>query len=336
MIKGGIILKTRISIILVIVLLLSLMGACAQNESLADSTSGLSGNDPLSVLGAVGNVGEEMTPESLTPAEQYLRGSIIVPSAEEPIVVSEETNTQGQYTLDFCQGWPGLFVRYEDGSFDRYNGGAVFTWDDNYMTYGTDNFPRDLVISLGTVESNAKKLAEGELVLFWPYDNRVRSGLYKVEESGYSLVRKDEDGDLEGLFITRANESGTGFVQWNQGKTFYWSNSINYSTINGISKELYEDFPSAEGREFASFPANQKFTIGVTEGTTLVEKEYSTDYMYLIQSDESSNYQQTATADGYAVLDFSDTEPGEYIFTVSYWNEDRRVREVISTYIVID
>lgn len=269
-----------------------------------------------------------------------------VPTDEEPTEETETPETmaqtdpveytQGWYSLEEAQEMTGLFILYPDGSFDRYYGGSVLTWEDSYMTYGTDYFPEDLVISINRAEYNKELLSKGQLVLFWPYDNRVRQGLFAVEESGYSLFRTDDDGKLEGLILTRGSTTGTTLTQWNQNKVFYWSNSVNYTTINGVLKEKYDGFPSAEGRDFASFPANQTYTIGVVEGTTLLEKEYVTDHMYLLHADESSSYTLTPTTDGYAIFDFSDTEPGEYVFTTSYWNEDSRSRKVVSTYIVIE
>lgn len=256
--------------------------------------------------------------------------------SEIPIETEPVAQTQGWYTLEEAQEMTGLFILYPDGSFDRYYGGSVLTWEDSYMTYGTDYFPQDLVISINRAEYNRELLRKGQLVLFWPYDNRVRQGLFAVEESGYSLFRTDDDGKLEGLFLTRGITTGTTLTQWNQNKVFYWSNSVNYTTINGVLKEKYDGFPSAEGRDFASFPANQTYTIGVVEGTTLVEKEYVTDHMYLLHAEESSPYTLTPTTGGYAIFDFSDTEPGEYVFTTSYWNEDSRSRKVVSTYIVIE
>ena len=242
--------------------------------------------------------------------------------------------TQGLYTLEEAQEMTGLFILYPDGSFDRYYGGEILTWEGEYMTYGTDYFPEDLIMSVNKAENNRKRLEKGQLVLFWPYDNRVRRGLFAVEESGYSLFRTDDEGDLEGLILTRGYAEGT-LHPWNEGHIFYWSETADYATINGIPKENYNDFPSTEGREFASFPANQTYTIGIVEGTTLVEKEYATDHMYFLHADESTQYTLTPTTGGYAVFDFSNTEPGEYVFTTSYWNEESRSRKVVSTYIEV-
>lgn len=259
-----------------------------------------------------------------------------IETSEMPVETEPVAQTQGSYTLEEAQEMEGLFILYPDGSFDRYYGGYVLTWNTQPMTYGSDSFPEDLIISTSRIDRNKSALNGGQLVIFWPYENRVRDGLYAVEESGYSLFRTDDEGDLEGLILTRGSTTGTGLVQWNQSHTFYWSNSINYTTINGVPKEQYDGFPSTEGRDFGSFPAHQTFTIGVIEGTTLVEKEYETDHMYFLHADDSSPYTLTPTTDGYAIFDFSDTPSGEYVYTVSRWDPDRRARRVVSTYIVIE
>lgn len=252
-----------------------------------------------------------------------------------PAVTVSAEQTQGQYTLEEAQEKTGLFILYPDGSFDRYHSGYVLTWDDEYMTYGTDYRPKDLVMNLDSIGYNEWLLSEGQLVLFWPYDNRVEQGLFEVVESGYSLFRTGDNEKLEGLFQPSSNVIGS-LTQWNENKVFYWSNFANYTTINGIPREKYDGFPSTEGRTYASFPARQTYTIGVVEGTTLVEKEYKTDHMYLLHADSSSSYTLTPTAEGYAIFDFSDTPPGEYVYTVSRWNPDSSSRWVFSTYIVID
>lgn len=251
------------------------------------------------------------------------------------IATAEPVEWEGSYTLSMIQDDPGLYVRYADGSFDKYYTGDVFTWDMNAMTYGADYRPQDLVISEGSISTNKSNLEKGQLVLVWPYDNRVIEGLYAVEESGYSLFRTDADGDLEGLILTRGSTTGKDFVQWNEGHVFYWSNSVEYNTINGMLKENYSEFPSAEGRDFASFAPNETYTIGVVEGTALVEKEYRTNYMYYLHAAETSSYTLTPTTDGYAVFDFTNTAPGKYVFTVSRWDDKEDARRAVSTLIEI-
>lgn len=268
-------------------------------------------------------------------------------SDSEATATTERTETQtetepivqkrGQYSLEEAQEKTGLFILYPDSSFDPYNNGYVMTWDDyRSAAHGMDYVPKNLVISIAATETNKRLMSQGQLVLFWPYNDDVRQGFYAVEESGYSLFRRDDDGKLEGLIRTWADAKDRRLTLWNQNKTFYWSNNINYTTINGILKEKYTEFPSTDGRNFASFPANQTYTIGVVEGTTLVEKEYKTDHMYLLHSTEKTDLSLIPTKDGYAIFDFSDVEPGEYIFTTSYWNEERHTRPVVSTYIIVE
>lgn len=243
---------------------------------------------------------------------------------------------RGYYSLEEAQEMDGFFILYPDGTLDSYHRGYVLTWDDVYMTYGIDYHPEDLVMNLNSIDYNEVVLYGGELVLFWPYTNRAEQGLFEVEESGYTLFRTDDEGDLEGLFLTCSDATGTGLTQWNQNQVFYWSNDIDYTTINGVSKEQYTEFPSTEGKTYGSFPAEKTFTIGVVDGTTLIEKEYQTDHMYLLHADSSSPYTLTPTTDGYAIFDFSKTPPGEYVFTTSYWDSDSGSRKAISTYIVIE
>lgn len=252
------------------------------------------------------------------------------------VATADPVDWEGSYNLSMIQDDPGLYIHYSDGSFDKYYTGDVFTWDMNAMTYGADYRPHDLIMSEGSTSSNRSKLEKGQLVLVWPYDNRVIEGLYAVEESGYSLFRTDDEGDLEGLILTRGSTSGKDFVQWNEGHVFYWSNSVDYKTINGVSKENYFDYPSTEGRDFASFAPNETYTIGVVEGTALVEKEYRTNYMYYLHADETSPYTLTPTTDGYAVFDFSNTAPGKYVFTISRWDDKDDSRRAVTTLIEIN
>ena len=252
---------------------------------------------------------------------------------EETMAIATATpiEWEGSYTLSMIQEDPGLYIRYDDGSFDKYYTGNVFTWDMNAMTYGADYRPQDLVMSDSLASSNSSNLEKGQLVLVWPYENRVIEGLYAVEESGYSLFRTDDDGDLEGLMSTSENR----FYRWNEGSVFYWSNPVEYKTINGVSKDDYSGFPSAEGRDFVSFVPNETYTIGVVEGTALIEKEYRTNYMYYLHTEETSPYTLTPTTDGYAIFDFTNTAPGRYVFTISRWDDKADARRAVTTLIEI-
>ena len=127
------------------------------------------------------------------------------------------------------------------------------------------------------------------------------------------------------------------FLQWNSGHILYWTNPIEFETINGISKDEFNQYPQIEeGKLYQSFQPDETYVIGVVEGTTLIEKDYQTNYMFFKHSDESSAYKLNATADGYAIVDFSETPPGEYIFTISYWNTETSNRSVRSIYIEIE
>lgn len=252
----------------------------------------------------------------------------------EPETTTEPTVAMhGEYTLEQCQESPGFYVLYDDGSFDRYYGGWVMNRSKTVYTYGNDYGEyEDLIISIGAIEHNKKILPEGKLVLFWPYDTIVWQGLYAVEESGCTLFRVNEDGKVEGLFMHEGNTL-RGMDLWRQGN---WKGSYNYTTINGVSKETYDGFPTASGKRYLSFPANQTYTIGAVEGTTLIEKEFRSDVMWFLHDSTESNLTLHPTTGGYAVFDFSDTAPGEYVFTISYWDMANKTRRGITTYILLE
>lgn len=299
--------KRMVLLVIIVVIITSVFCACGTNHGL---------------------ISEVPTDDKSTEATEA--SEIVVDTA--PV-----EQMQGWYSLEEAQEKTGLFIRYPDGSFDRYHNGYVMSWDEyRSAAHGIDYVPKNLVINVSAVEANQNLISQGQLVLFWPYQDDVRQGFYSVEESGYSLFREDDDGKLEGLFKTRSITANADLSQWSQNAIFYWSNNINYTTINGILKEKYNEFPSTDGRELGSFPANQTYTIGVVEGTTLIEKEYKTDYMYMLHSTEKSDFSLIPTTDGYAIFDFSDTDPGEYVFTTSYWNQERRSRPVVSTYIIVN
>lgn len=315
-------LKKSFSALILIVMVL--LNGCQVNSQVSDEVEAL--NELLSqqaaVMEQIGR-GSQAT-ESVTPSAPTVRET-------EPVV-----RVKGRYTLKEAKELEGFFVLYPDGSFDRYSSGIVLTWDMQPMTYGADYWPQDLVMGPSSIENNKTMLTEGKLVLFWSNDNRRIFKLYPVRESGYSLFRRDDNMKLEGLISTRGSINGKNFEQWNQGHVFYWSNSVDYATINGIPKEQYTEFPSAEGRDFADFPANQTYKIGIIEGTTLVEKEYQSNYMYFLQDYKAVSCSLIPTVDGYAIVDFSDAPVGEYILTISSWDESDRSRVVRTTYVEIN
>lgn len=254
---------------------------------------------------------------------------------DEVDVEATTNGLKGMFSLEEMYDAEGFYIMYDDNSFDRYYGGNALTWDDHYMTYGMDYRPRNLVMSIMDMELNASKLKEGQLVLFWSHDYSME-GIYPVCESGYTLFRYNEDYKLEGLFYDIWSEKDV-FIPWTSGKALYWSNPIEFKTVNGIDKEEYTDFPQIdEERQYTTFEPNQTYIIGTVEGTTLIEKEYKTDHKYFVHESESVPFELTPTADGYAIVNLDDLADGEYVFTVSYWDEEESSRKVRTTYLSIN
>lgn len=238
--------------------------------------------------------------------------------------VEPEHTTIGEYTLEECQESPGLYILHSDGSFSWYRIGNPLSWNYRPMTYGTDPWPEDLVMYNWEVQSNAELLNQGQLVLFFPYDEMVVQGLFPVTESGYTLGRTQ---DSKKICLFHSQGSETDLSEWTAGSDNL--NYVDYTTINGIDKNDF-DFPTTEGARFSSFPPDEEYTIGRVSGTTLVEETYKTRYTYFLHEENPVDYTLNATPDGYAVFDFSDTPVGEYVFTISYWNSTKRTRKVWS------
>lgn len=314
----------RVALLIVLVMILNTLCACRQ---LIMDHAATSGDEWYYV------------DRSLTDAElEYMNRTQATEEVEATTEKTEATTEptvgmQGRYTLEQCKESPGIYVKYADGSFDIYQGGYVMNRSRSVFTYGNDYEEyEDLVISASAVERNLELLPKGQLVLFWPYDYIVWEGLYRVEESGYTLFRINEDGKLEGLFASRGNTL-RGMDLWRQGN---WKGSYKYTTINGVPKESSEEFPTGTSGYYLSFPANQTYTIGAVEGTTLIEKEFKSNYMYFLHDSKESDYTLNPTTDGYAVFDFSDTAPGEYVFRISYWDKENKTRRAVSTYILLE
>lgn len=285
------------------------------------STSQSSSDDFADAVDALMNEVATLDDVSVSQAPQSNTIDNAAPAEPSPTPSVEPEHTAiGEYTLEECQESPGLYILHSDGSFSKYYIGTPLYWNYLPMTYGTDPWPEDLVMANWEVQSNTDLSDQGQLVLFFPYDDRVVQGLYPVTESGYTLGRYNSDLKLVCLFHTR--NSTNAFSEWTAGETFYWSNVVDCTTINGINSKDYV-FPVIEERDFSSFSPEEEYTIGRVSGTTLVEETYKTNYTYFLHDEKSVDYTLNATPDGYAVFDFSDTPVGEYVFTISYWNSSK-------------
>ena len=287
----------------------------------------------------------ENTEEEIA-AEDIPQEETIVKDTEE---VSEKTaQRMGTYELEDCND-PGIYVLMPDGSFEIYRSGYVPYWRNELMTYGTEAYPSGLIMPELRYKMNSKNLEKGELVLFCSEDYIVMNGMFPVTESGRALSCYDEETDKTTILLMENSIDYNDHVVFDSWEFIYGNGGCKkvetqIETIDGILLEDYKDTYSVEGRRHVDMPEDAVFTMGVSEGTTLFEREFEADYMYFLQSvdlgdwgsEDKYEFKLRPTTEGYAVFDFSEIPPGDYILNVSWWSEETRDRKVIPTFITIE
>lgn len=265
----------------------------------------------------------------------------------------EETEPQmlGEYTVDDLAKKDGFFVKYSDGSFDRYHSGTVLNWGQpEYYTYGTEWFPANVVLSAENDALNVEKMKSGTLVFKTSHNAKVEAGVYPVIESGFAMRGKNTNGDSETLFWF--DETGNDFwvvdgtkiepqYRWN------FSRLRDVISINGMTPGSASIFEKEDDKMYVTLQLGDTYIIGEADGTALIESEYIVNQKYYLStlnfneeayhySEDYSSLELQPTADGYAVVDLSEIPAGDYIITYSYWNEEYEKRWAYTTHICIE
>lgn len=260
------------------------------------------------------------------------------PNKEEtPIVTSPPSSDQmGEYSVSDIQNKSGFYVKYPDGTFDIYQGGIPLVWEGpDPMTYGADYTPKHLLMHNDELTCNANRISKGgELVLVYPSDNRVRSGIVPVDYSGMTMARYNENDKLEAVFVAKV-DTGVYLSSWTTGGSIK-RGVLNCSTINGIPFEEYSvNFDYSGYNKYLSLPKDEVYTLGIASGSSLVETEYSVATTYFFQQNITPyELKLNPTVDGYATIAFSDIPAGEYVLYYSYWNDNNN-RSALTTYVTV-
>lgn len=258
--------------------------------------------------------------------------------ADMAVSTAPPVDWQGSLSLSYIKNDSGFYVKYPDGSFDNYDSGSPLIWEGpDPMTYGADYTPMHLIMDNYGVTANAEKLSNGELVLVCPYDNRVRSGIVPVDYSGMTMSRTNEDGKKEAVFVSKVDTGKVYLSLWIRGKRSSNGSAFSCNTINGIPVDEYGvNFDYSGYNKYLSLPKNEKYTLGVVSGASLVETEYSVNSTYFFQENVVPyELKINPTVDGYATIDFSGIPAGEYVLYYSYWDEDSG-RTALTTYVTVD
>lgn len=294
----------------------------------------------LPLLNNIFSSGNRDITKASTVIQDKTNGATIrdTPNKEEMTIVTEppSDDQMGAYSVSGIQNKPGFYVKYPDGTFDIYWEGIPLVWEGpDPMTYGTDYTPEHLIMRSDELTYNANKISKGrELVLVYPSDNRVRSGIVPVDYSGMTMARYNENDKMEAVFVSKV-DTGVYLSSWTAGSSIKHG-VLNCGTINGIPFEEYSvNFDYSGYNKYLSLPKDEVYTLGIASGSSLVETEYYVATTYFFQQNiEPYELKLNPTVDGYATIDFSDIPAGEYVLYYSYWNDNNK-RSVFTTYVTV-
>lgn len=270
---------------------------------------------------------------------------------EETRIVETEPQMIGIFTIEDLANEDGFFVKYPDGSFDKYRAGTEINWGQpEYYTYGTEWCPTNIVLSTERDSRNIENLKKGALVFKTSQNEKVMSGIYPVVESGFAMSGVNIDGIIETLFWL--DEKGNDFWVVDGTKIepqyqYHFSRLRDIISINGVEPGTVSIFEKEENKTYVTLQQGDVFVIGEAEGTALKELEYVVDRKYYLSTlnfwekpyEYSEDYyplELQPTTDGYAIVDFSNIPDGDYIITYSYWSEKTNTRWAYMIHICIE
>lgn len=256
-----------------------------------------------------------------------------VPSASEPTEATKTSEMptetepaiqmQGWYTLEDCTNSSGFFIAHEDGSFSRYRHGGYCLG----LTSGEIAF-EGMFLADSIADSLPVISTEDTLALFWG--------------SNYSAYVFPIHGEIATIQVTAEDGTeGFGRIESSSSMNIHYRNHesarVRIQTINGESPDKYQiekviitvNPYSGMRRESVSwqltgFKRDATVSLGIAEGTLLVETTYDIDSKYYACNPEMNNWDEEdvyypgtlATKQGYAALDFTEIPSGCYILVV--------------------
>jgi len=264
---------------------------------------------------------------------QTVNNQTSVNNAEFADVPDKEQNEsngkmRGMYTLDNCKGMIGVYVAYEDGSFDMCTGGGYCYGliSGGNMFHGM--FMRD--VSLVYAKEIDKLSKEKRLVVFCNTDYSLT--LHPIHAEAACFVVESSDGDVKGYGrLSQITEMGAPIdILYVEGER----EDINPIYIDGKPAKEYNaetvkwsvnPFKGMSGTSYTyqlwGFKKGTNVKIGVGKGTALVEKEYEVNSTYYDCEYDRNNWEDEdiyhieglATPEGYAEVDLSNVPKGKYV-----------------------
>lgn len=261
-------------------------------------------------------LGEQVSVEKNSMQNEATETSEVLAETE-PVI-----QKQGGYTLENCVNSFGFFIAHEDGSFSRYLHGGCCPKIDNNVRGFEGMFMEDI-----DAENIPILTSKDTLALFW--------------DSNYSVSVLPVHAEEAAIQVT-AEDGMEGFARLSESSIFIYYRSNDYAhvtlqTINGESPDKYEPeevcftvnphkgMPSETASyKIRGFKRDATVSLGIAEGTTLVETTYDIDCTYYNCNRSMNNWEEEdiyypstrATTQGYAVLDFTEIPSGRYVMIV--------------------
>lgn len=241
-----------------------------------------------------------------------------------------EAAMQGKYTLEECTSKRGVFIAYEDGSFDLFPVGG-YCYGYSRFSEGLDGF----YIANSVAEAIPDVGRDDKLVVFC--DDNYYLTLYPVHGE-ISTIRTESENGVTG-YGRLSNTLDCVYVHYEDGE----SETIRIEYINGEPADVYDavklnyEVKPYKGKnsvavsvELTGFQKGEPIRLGIVDGTAVSEYDYSADATYFDCNNEHNNWdeedayginygvQVTPTFDGYATIDFSEVPDGKYVVIFRY------------------
>lgn len=252
------------------------------------------------------------------------------PPTTEPV-----PTTIGSYTLEECKRANGVFIAYEDGSFDMFPTGGYCKGLGNLDSNFDGMFLSDSIISSTPTVNRQTKI-----VVFSNTDYRLT--LHPIHASvrvfqTHSHIGVEGYGRLGEIF---SNTKRVNVYVYYEDHT---SDEINPVFINGNPAYEYQaDCVEWTVNPYSGMPRTQRtiqllsftgdeVTFGVGTGTTLIEKTYPVNAKYFDCDIDKNNYSDEdiyrltglPTKEGYAEIDLSEIPDGQYALVFHFGNRYR-------------
>lgn len=236
----------------------------------------------------------------------------------------------GEYTLSECISSDRVYIKYNDGSFDRYGAGGYcrkfsmgsgfygMYLPDKYLKYTTtlnlSNDERKLVVFASGEYSLTLHPVHAEVAVFTTSKDDV---------IGYGHIGQITDRGVTIDIIYSNHEWEDIFATYIDGKpaTEYEAEILEWYAYPYSGATSVDVYCRLEG-----FKKGTTVTLGVVEGSTLVEKQYEVDATYYDCDPQHNNWQDEdiyyleciATPEGYAEVDLTGVPAGKYVMLYDY------------------